>query len=391
MRATIDDLKSWDWWVANAAALGLKGRRTRLWGPCPAEGIGTNRFFVSLKRDGSARFGCRGCGDGPTAWRAVTAALVPSPQTHQYPNRPPLDNNRGPRERFSEASRSRTQSPSANRRSERHGGYDDRDWRLEARRLWQESEVIPLDAEHPARRWIADRNLWHPQVPSPPVLRWHPKEGAVLAAAAELKAWRTAWPWAPRADEIMAAHLVFVEHGGPYSGEIRRWRRSKLTLGGLTDRPRPVVCLVGSPDFGSGVGVVEGLADGLAVAAREPEPALVMLGTALLAKAFWLAAEAGDVAIYADRDEGTARSPGLIAARTLRDGLAWAGVSAQVLLPMGDDPADAAAGLPFGELDGGELDTEARREAYDTSFPEWEAYRQVAQMLQPAADKGGIQ
>ena len=145
--------------------------------------------------------------------------------------------------------------------------------------------------------------------------------------------------------------------------------------------------------------VVEGLADGLAVAAREPEPALVMLGTALLAKAFWLAAEAGDVAIYADRDEGTARSPGLIAARTLRDGLAWAGVSAQVLLPMGDDPADApdfAAGLPFGELDGGELDTEAgRREAYDTGFPDslWEAYRQVAQMgsLQPAADKGGIQ
>ena len=88
MRATIDDLKSWDWWVANAAALGLKGRRTRLWGPCPAEGIGTNRFFVSLKRDGSARFGCRGCGDGPvhSMRGAVTAASRrPGPLTTDPP------------------------------------------------------------------------------------------------------------------------------------------------------------------------------------------------------------------------------------------------------------------------------------------------------------------
>ena len=41
-------------------------------------------------------------------------------------------------------------------------------------RVWTETTAIPADAGHPARRWLAQRNLWRPEVAAPAPLRWLP-------------------------------------------------------------------------------------------------------------------------------------------------------------------------------------------------------------------------
>ena len=38
------------------------------------------------------------------------------------------------------------------------------------RQLWSESSCIPVDPQHPARRWFAHRNLWHPDFSITPTL-----------------------------------------------------------------------------------------------------------------------------------------------------------------------------------------------------------------------------
>ena len=34
-----------------------------------------------------------------------------------------------------------------------------------ARNTWEKAQVIPVDPDHPARRWLAARNLWRPVFP----------------------------------------------------------------------------------------------------------------------------------------------------------------------------------------------------------------------------------
>ena len=77
-----------------------------------------------------------------------------------------------------------------------------------ARRLMAASEPIPRDPQHPARRWLAARHLWRPDVPVPPWLRWidaaaiHPDHcgaGALAVPVAPLATWAAAAPEWPRA------------------------------------------------------------------------------------------------------------------------------------------------------------------------------------------------
>ena len=46
-----------------------------------------------------------------------------------------------------------------------------------ARRTWErDSKPIPLDQDHPARKWLDARHLWRPGFPVPASLRWLPAE-----------------------------------------------------------------------------------------------------------------------------------------------------------------------------------------------------------------------
>ena len=48
-----------------------------------------------------------------------------------------------------------------------------------AQRIWTNSQPILDDPQHPARRWLAARNLWRPEVPVPDPLRWLPARSHV--------------------------------------------------------------------------------------------------------------------------------------------------------------------------------------------------------------------
>ena len=73
--------------------------------------------------------------------------------------------------------------------------------------VWAETEAIPNDAGHPARRWIANRNLWWPEVEAPAALRWlpaprtrpgpHTGAGSLVALLANPTTWAEAWPRLP--------------------------------------------------------------------------------------------------------------------------------------------------------------------------------------------------
>ena len=58
-----------------------------------------------------------------------------------------------------------------------------------AQTAWSRATPIPADPEHPARRWLARRHLWRPEIDLPPSIRWRPSErgpsvGAIVAAFA---------------------------------------------------------------------------------------------------------------------------------------------------------------------------------------------------------------
>ena len=71
------------------------------------------------------------------------------------------------------------------------------------------TETIPTDYNHPARRWLANRNLWRPVFPLPGAVRWlpaaahyrgrgpHTGAGSLVVLAAPPEAWTEAWPKLP--------------------------------------------------------------------------------------------------------------------------------------------------------------------------------------------------
>ena len=66
-----------------------------------------------------------------------------------------------------------------------------------ARKVWAASTPVPEHPEHPARRWLAKRNLWRPDCPLPAAVRWQPFTrrqlgGAIVAAFAPPEAWTAA-------------------------------------------------------------------------------------------------------------------------------------------------------------------------------------------------------
>ena len=89
---------------------------------------------------------------------------------------------------------------------------------------WIRSQILPIaDAhDHPVRHWMAKRNLWRPELPLPPSLRWIPADapvfrgshsgiGAIAFPLAPISAWRAAYPETP---SPAAVQLVCIDGDG---------------------------------------------------------------------------------------------------------------------------------------------------------------------------------
>lgn len=233
-----------------------------------------------------------------------------------------------------------------------------------ALRIWRNAKSIPSGAAHPARLWVAARQLWRTDVPLPAALRWSSfskgparEGGAIVACFAPLDAWRTARPSPPTPT---AVECIFIDGSGRPTLDRSEERdgRSKRTYGARLG----TACVIGEAVLDGSVAVVEGVADGLAVAARRPSPVVVCAGTAglrndALADAL---AQAQVVDIFADNEENGA---GVDAAHHLRESLSLRGTTANVLMnDLFKDAADVASrGAPFPDVDGDLLAEEAER------------------------------
>ena len=154
-------------------------------------------------------------------------------------------------------------------------------------KVWAETAAIPNDADHPARQWFADRNLWRPEAVAPAPLRWlpasrarpgpHTGAGSLVALLATPDAWTSAWPHLP---EPQAVEIIAVDHGGnPALDRLHKdGGLGKRTLGAKAG----AVLVLGNPllaDASESTRVAEGVADALALAARFAGPAVASMGT----------------------------------------------------------------------------------------------------------------
>ena len=137
--------------------------------------------------------------------------------------------------------------------------------------LWADSRAVTLDPAHPARLWAARRHLWRPGDPWPDAVRWllwRDGGGSMVAAFAPVADWTEAPP--PPPPGVQLVHVA--ADGSPRKGR-----------GGLNKRNHgptaAAVAVIGAPLWRAEcVHVAEGLADALAVAAREDGAALAVGG-----------------------------------------------------------------------------------------------------------------
>ena len=231
---------------------------------------------------------------------------------------------------------------------------------------WIRSQILPIaDApDHPVRRWMAKRNLWRPELPLPPSLRWIPFDapafrgthsgiGAAAFPLAPVSAWRASYPDTPAPT---AVQLVCING----DGERADYENSQ---GRRVDKPkfgnaRMAVWTIGDIT-GDSATVCEGAADALALAAREPDPVIATLTTPRPPTAWRVALSMfSSVTIWPDMDaeDEQGRRPGLDAVRALAQARKLAGQAIDVMgVDIGKDAADAAIATPFGDIDMDEL------------------------------------
>ena len=258
--------------------------------PCPAHGGTNTNLALWVNGDGiAARCHSAGCSYADIA-KAIEDRYGISINPRRYHDNPTALAPRPTNAR-------RTPGP----------GPKAQDLRPYALQLWQHSVPIPNSRDHPARMWLAARQLWRPELPLPGSVRWIGAEhlrrefqgaGAIIAMASPPAAWTTSWPGLP---DLSSAHLVYVAGDG--SPAVDRGL-TKRTYAAVQD----AVVVLGCPlleQTMAPVDVAEGLADALALASRSPAPAVATLGTSGMSSAIiaqWLATSP-DTRVWADRDE----------------------------------------------------------------------------------------
>ena len=226
-------------------------------------------------------------------------------------------------------------------------------------------------------RWISAKN--------PQFRGLHQGVGSIVVLMAAPSAWEGACPGLP---EPAAVHLVSIDGDGmpALDRPENHTRRDANPSPGLDKRvygsTTGTVAIIGNPaleEANGPVRIIEGLADGLALAARFEGPVIAALGTpARLANdsnlVTWLARAPQGVVIHADADD-----PGQNAARALRRAFRDAGAQVRAVLPpkgSGKDCADIARNTPFPPLSGLWADYAAKLRTMHPTWPRWEIARQ---------------
>ena len=233
------------------------------------------------------------------------------------------------------------------------------------------------------------RNLWRPELPLPPSLRWIPADapvfrgthsgiGAIAFPLAPLGAWRATYPDTP---PPTAVQLVCIDA----DGERADYENSQ---GRRVDKPkfgnaRLAVWTVGDVR-GDSVTVCEGAADALALAARNPEPVIATMTTPRPASAWKDELSVFDfVILWPDMDEEDkqGRRPGLDSVKALAVARKLVDQATDVIgVDIGKDAADAAREAPLLGIDAGELTTFANDLESEGVAP-FEALRYASTLL----------
>ena len=310
------------------------------------------------------------------AWEDPRLGIIP--RTAPGGADPPVSSSRGPA------------APQATKAGQNGPSGAAVDMETIARRTWmRDSNPIPPDPDHPARRWLAHRHLWRPNFPLPGSLRWltaeahyqgrgkHTGAGSLIALAAPPEAWTAAWPNLPAPH---AVQLIAIDaHGAPaLDRPADAGGLGKRSIGSTTG----LIVVFGCPDLSEAlepVRVAEGVADALALASRYPGPAVATLGTSAMTGddlPRWLAAAAAGTVVHVDADTG-----GEDSARQLRRRIQALGGTVRAVLPAeGKDAAESAALRPFQDLPEGWEDYAATLRD-TTSWPRWEIARQAVTMM----------
>ena len=256
---------------------------------------------------------------------------------------------------------------------------------------WIRTQILPIAdvPDHPIRRWLANRNLWRPDLPLPPSLRWIPADaplfrrshsgiGAIALPLAPIDAWRASYPETP---SPAAVQLVSINA----DGERADYENS---LGNRVDKPkfgnaRLAVWTIGDISRDS-VSVCEGAADALAIAARYPEAVIATLSTPRPVLDWKKELSVFDfVTLWPDMDEEDkqGRRPGLDAGIALAQARKLAGQSIDLMgVDVGKDAADAAREVPLEFIDTSELHKFAQ-ELEDEGMTQFEAMRYASTLL----------
>ena len=256
---------------------------------------------------------------------------------------------------------------------------------------WIRSQILPIadTHDHPVRRWMAKRNLWRPELPLPPSLRWIPADapvfrgshsgiGAIAFPLAPISAWRVAYPETP---PPTAVQLVCIDA----EGERADYENSQ---GRRVDKPkfgnaRLAVWTIGDM-CGDRVVVCEGAADALALAAREIDPVIATLTTPRPPLAWRDALSVFDfITLWPDMDaeDELGRRAGLDASVALAQARKLAGQSIDVMgVDIGKDAADAARESSLNSIDTEELHRFAQ-ELEAEGMARFEAFRYASTLL----------
>ena len=248
--------------------------------------------------------------------------------------------------------------------------------------LWSRRRRVPIDDSHPARLWAANRSLYWSQIPWPDSVQWisaarlnnrkHQGSGAIIAAFAPVQSWMNTWPKIPAPSAVELIHID--DKGQPAMDRPEsEGGRAKRTYGVRTG----ALCMMGDPrpEFSTGLVLTEGVADALALAARDTLTAASVGGTSGMVEGdldeYVMSFQA--VKVVADSD-----TDGIAAARAVRRRLGRDRIRA-VTIDGADDPADAASNIGLCVIEDLEPIREFASDLKREGLPGWEAARLAIQ------------
>ena len=209
------------------------------------------------------------------------------------------------------------------------------------KRLWNESESIPQNRNHPVRRWSSHRNLIPSVLAFPDCIRFHAKNNYIIVCMTTLRQWL-----ASNESDVRAYQVISIDKSGRKRFHFDKGRNDKRVFGKMGGNG---VIMLGNPKDPV-VNVCEGLADGLSIYSRVPGMVLIAVTTITkLNKPNILTALSGrNVVIWADNDEA-GQGAGITLANIMnRDGIVVDYVEPNKKYK---DPAEAAQHDPFPDID----------------------------------------